>query len=434
MTIAAPPTPWASLETNYPADPTKAWGSQPCKVAPAGDLFTPNSKIPAEVLNYILNARDAELAAANDRACAQALSNFSPTVAASAVSGAASFSDVTWDSRRQRWVANTKTSGFAGVPVSDDGGKTWVNWGSAIAAAGDGAAVINPNNGDVALLHDSAVAGSGFAFYPGATGAGVSVTAPASGADWGSKPVGAYFAGSPTTPWHFFSYNGGAPNITNFWWITGTSAATPVLASNTAAVPTSWKTSGSPGNLIVSQTTTPASSFLLVAICGVIGTGTPRLGYTTDGTTLTDVTSALPGGTITGLHYSSVDGVFGLMTYDGTNSHLYVSPPFTIAFGASWTLVHTFSGYICKGLHTIGRTWTTMIQDTALVFPVRLIGSSNLAALGLSATWSAFNCTIPAGTLFERSIKSSGQQSLIFTSANVSPGFQAASNPAITIY
>jgi hypothetical protein len=48
------PTPWA-LETNF-AGSGNPWNGQPCKVAPVGDVFIPNTKPPAENLNQLLNA------------------------------------------------------------------------------------------------------------------------------------------------------------------------------------------------------------------------------------------------------------------------------------------------------------------------------------------------------------------------------------------
>ncbi len=55
--------PTFASETDYPvgSDP---WSSQPMKVAPADDFFTPGVTQPAENMNYVLNAKDVSAAAA----------------------------------------------------------------------------------------------------------------------------------------------------------------------------------------------------------------------------------------------------------------------------------------------------------------------------------------------------------------------------------
>lgn len=50
---------WATAETLYPAG-ANPWNGQPVNVAPAGDIFTPNTRPPAENFNYILNRVSAD--------------------------------------------------------------------------------------------------------------------------------------------------------------------------------------------------------------------------------------------------------------------------------------------------------------------------------------------------------------------------------------
>lgn len=419
--IAKPPAVWA-LETNYPAG-ARLWNGQPCKVAPAGDTFLPNVKIPAEVLNLKLNEITTEQGAGNDRDTAAALGNFRPRVAVASMGSATRISDISWDPFGQRWIGNANSSG-AGIPVSYDGGQSWVNWGSVNAATGEAGLVINPNTGDVFAMYDKAISGlGGGLFYPYTTGVGASVGAPA-GTTWGQSGVGAYFPVG-LKPWHFFGYNGGAPNINNFFWTLGTSATPPVLSDNSSAAPGAWTGSANPGNLTVAASPTA----LVVAICGVLGTGTPRLGCSLDGLTMADVTpSFMAGKTISGLHYSSVDGLFGLLAYDGTSSYLYTSS--TPNTSTSWTLCKTFTSRINIGLTSIGRAWAVGSQDSALALPVRLLFSQDVALLGGASTWRAAAYLSPTGTFKERSFKSSGQQVLNFTNTMSITGPQAGANPS----
>src|SRR5271167_2551378 len=59
--MALPIAPTWALETNFAAGPNP-WNGQPCKVPPVGDVFIPNTKPPAENLNYMFNLRDGYLA------------------------------------------------------------------------------------------------------------------------------------------------------------------------------------------------------------------------------------------------------------------------------------------------------------------------------------------------------------------------------------
>jgi hypothetical protein len=54
MSFGSPTFPSWATETNFPAGPN-AWSGQPCKVTPTGDLFTPNTKPPAEWFNSVFS-------------------------------------------------------------------------------------------------------------------------------------------------------------------------------------------------------------------------------------------------------------------------------------------------------------------------------------------------------------------------------------------
>lgn len=95
--------PWAVAEVNYPAG-GNPWNGQPVNVAPAGDIFTPNTKPPAQTMNYVLNKMTGSVAApGNDVAILQATalvqaSNFAQGSINAALNNISTFTCVAYDS------------------------------------------------------------------------------------------------------------------------------------------------------------------------------------------------------------------------------------------------------------------------------------------------------------------------------------------------
>jgi hypothetical protein len=99
--------PWAN-ELNYPAG-GNAWNGQPCKVAPVGDVFTPNTKPPAEEFNFVLNRIEGEVLSLAKQISAQGALNWYPT---SVLTGLAC-DVIGWDEFGNRWLVvmiNTGTN------------------------------------------------------------------------------------------------------------------------------------------------------------------------------------------------------------------------------------------------------------------------------------------------------------------------------------
>ena len=103
-------TGWA-LETDYPAG-SNPWNGQPCKVAPVGDIFLPDTPLPAEYLNYLFNnvvgaiqqlQQTSPLYIAQNWGVEQNLSAINFTTANPVVGETWSYAS--WDPPTNRWLA-----------------------------------------------------------------------------------------------------------------------------------------------------------------------------------------------------------------------------------------------------------------------------------------------------------------------------------------
>lgn len=420
------PFQWA-LETLFPAG-ALPWSAQACKLAPAGDVFTPNTKPAPEEVNYLFNAVGSNLGAVLDGLAASALCNWKASVAPTTLPGtaAAGFIALEFDAYNQRWVADPGGNGSSGnVPTSYDGGSAWFQTGSVKNMTGTGPLAVSSVDGSVISVNLPAT-GTGFVnYWPGSTMVGVTTNVTALNGCNDGLGAAAYMSGF-ASPWQVFA--GQQVSGVSFvgHWITSTNGTTWV--DKTTSLP-----SGFQGNAFSAGSLLRASSptALVFAFCGVTaGTDVSRLAVTTDGATSTDVTPTfLTGKVITGFHYSSTDGLFGLLCYDGTSSYLYTTS--TPGTSTSWTLCKTFTGRHMVALTSLGRVWVA-----GLVGQVIVLASNDVASAGVASTWRALS--FPAGGFFSswqpNSLKSSGCQVIAWEAAELLPGHTAALNPASAAY
>ena len=135
---------WA-VESLFPAG-ANPWNAQPCKVAPGSDLFTPNTKPPAEYFNYLLNALAAQDQALQNQAVSSAVANFDQCIPASVpIGGGGSWDFITWHPYRQTWFGwvHTSTPNVQAYS-SRDNGKTWATELVGISATNTSAVWMDP--------------------------------------------------------------------------------------------------------------------------------------------------------------------------------------------------------------------------------------------------------------------------------------------------
>jgi hypothetical protein len=114
---------WAT-ETNYPSG-SNPWSSQPVKVAPSGDVFTPNTKPGAQNFNYALNKL-----AGVDAAILAWLGGiqFRPAYSVSSALAMNSTTCVAWDSWNQKWLAAGNLTSSTYVVVATGRGADLWDW------------------------------------------------------------------------------------------------------------------------------------------------------------------------------------------------------------------------------------------------------------------------------------------------------------------
>jgi hypothetical protein len=119
--------PWAQ-ETNFST--AGAWDGTPTKVAPVGDIFTPNTKPAAQFFNYLFNAYSVALANVQAYAVAGGLQNWGSEFQLNA--GTTQLA-VAWDPANFRWLMLSNTTGPGAVRLDAtkglDGGTAaaWTN-------------------------------------------------------------------------------------------------------------------------------------------------------------------------------------------------------------------------------------------------------------------------------------------------------------------
>lgn len=150
---------WAT-EANYPAG-ANPWNGQPTKVAPVGDIFTPNTKPPAQTFNAILSEIAQDNTAALQALGALPPANWFPQVEWEGGSGPVGPYVVKWNDQGQTWLL----AGFSpgGSPVVtvlgfDGQGGAGTTWGSAFGSNHPPCSIAVDTAGNVYV---AAVAGSG---------------------------------------------------------------------------------------------------------------------------------------------------------------------------------------------------------------------------------------------------------------------------------
>lgn len=376
-------TPWAQTQ-NYSAG-AFAWSGTPTKVAPAYSYFTPNVPPAAQELNFILNQRDAILSGVAMGTWATGVANWNdPTTNIGGAVVPNCPTAACWDAFSGQWMVACEVPDVSVQPalMQSPDGKMWRNISGGVTGASariPWAVVTNPSNGDIALLRSDGTTTS-FTRWAGGTGAAVdTVQGFLAAVDQG---VLSYFNGG-------FIFVGATNLLGNNW--TGASATSTngvgVWTNATASLPAGF--ASGVGNPILQWLTAQSPTTLVIAMCGkTVATSTSRLMSQTTSSpgAWTDITPAVLGGTakqIRGLTYSANDALWGLLAVDASNSYLYTSPDLV-----TWTLVHTFTGFLAGGVSVIGSVWGVLAYWSALgQGGNRILFSTNVATSGALSTW-----------------------------------------------
>jgi hypothetical protein len=123
--MALPPIPPWAVEASYPAG-SNPWSGQPTKVQPVGDYFTPNTKPPAQFVNYELNAITSQLNALGAQSASQG-NNWGPEFATSGFAATPQEAGG-WDPLLNKYILGTVT--VAGTPLV----QVWTTYGMDQAA------------------------------------------------------------------------------------------------------------------------------------------------------------------------------------------------------------------------------------------------------------------------------------------------------------
>lgn len=398
------PAKWATAEINYPAG-GNPWNGQPVIVAPAGDIFTPNTGVAAEELNYTLNKATGGSADAQDLAISAALNNWTAPQTAAGLAAGYVFRDAMWDASLNAWVWFARNAVTATNVYRSWNGRDFWQWA---AVASDAAACGGAHGGAVFFL-SSATSGGHNATYINSSG---TVTHPSlSGISSTDVGVVDWFANANC--WIIYNVQGFGATSTSALFASpdGATFASPTI-------PAAWTSSTNhagtnPGTVFGAQS---ATTFLLAYGGVTAGTDTSRLGQITgsayNALTFTDITPAVcTGKVITGLAYSANDGLWGLLVADGVGAgRLYTSPDLV-----NWNLVHLFGTVFPVGLAVVGSVWAVGVAYTWNGGTVaRTLISSDVATLGASSTWHFTAGGFPGVTQAEV-LKTSGNQLLAFT-------------------
>lgn len=377
---------WATL-ANYPAG-GNPWNSQPLKVAPAQFYFTPNIPLPAENMNYELNAITALLAAAAQGPSLAAAANWDEPISnldPANILGTA-VTTATWDAYHEQWIAYVSDlgTGSTGAEVlSTFDGKTWkiitglhATTDPTLFAVG---VAVDPTNGQfVAVRSDDATAvkstighqetGTTTVAIPGVTsvlGTGSLIAVNGGGLF--------YFIGNdanrPTFTGLGLSYNGTS------WTVI------------TSSLPAAWQSSTNETGQYLSE---QSISQVVFAMCG-LRPGTDQSRLLTIGS-FQDCTPSLltVHHQLRGLAYDKVNQLWGILEEDDSspiNLRVWTTPD-PITPTSTWTNAHTFVGYHGGGLAVIGSVWCVLLQGTASSPGSSIYYSGNVTFGATSTLWS----------------------------------------------
>lgn len=330
---------------------------------------------------------------------AQALANWRPKNAnllgTSGSTPTVTLTAACWDPIFGQWLLGYIGSSNLGNAASWDGGQTWV--GSPRGRTGRGwytsdqapvAIAVSPLSGTCCALSLN-------------TGAGLPVNINRTTHTSSVATTQSFLAGQVIGAMIFFSGYGsgsgefvyvGASSVSGgtFTGAAATSAdGAGAWLNATSGLPSGWGGSSItnvPIAFLADQSPTAAVFALCAATPGASG-NTSRLLQMSVAGAFTDITPSFLGGTakqIRGLAYSSLLNLWGILAIDGSNSYLYTSPDLN-----TWTLVHTFTGYLCHGLTVIGAAWSTLASYTGSEYTDGTTGIlvSTDVSHGTTCTW-----------------------------------------------
>jgi len=345
---------------------------QPTKVPPTGDVWIPSTPVTAPQMNYLLNADAQDHVALLALSVAQGFMNWAvglaPPVDGTFVTSG-QWDAVAYDSFYQRWVAidgsptSTQVCGYDSV----DMGKTWVQH---FALTGVGGPSTNCN----VLGFAADIAGNAivlFADHAGLSGGTETCLANLYQQGGFSTPLplatslatnGLVFAEPTGTGAQFVAISatqsGGSFTATAYKVVpNGISNPTDTALT----LPAGWASGTNHIGQFFSAPSVGLGETLIAMAGATPGTDTAQLlmvVWTGSAYTFTSETfAALSGQIITGIARSDAAGLWAVMAYDGTHSHLYTSPDL-----ATWTLQGTYS-WQSTGLASIGSTWIILQAD-----------------------------------------------------------------------
>lgn len=358
-------TRWATL-ANYPAG-ANPWNSQPLKVAPAQFYFTPDIPLPAENMNYELNALGGIQQSAVQAVSAAAVANWGAPIANIDPSnvGGTTVTTACWDSYHEQWIAygydfGTGSSGDQAY-TTYDGGKTWhqisgLSIGILSNVFGLGVCV-NPANGQFVVVR-AAVPAATLSATVGNQISGTTTTSITGHAEAGAllmDPVNTNhmtFVGATGVAGPYTGLGLSFDGVTT--WTDITSSLPTGWQSGTSNVMNFLGVSGPTGNVWALQGQRPGTdSSLLMLQTNVFGDITPT--FLSSGTTRE----------IRGLAYDFVQSLWGVLTQDNSsppNVELWTTPD-PISGASTWTKAHQFTGYWGGGLCVVGNVWAVYLQD-----------------------------------------------------------------------
>lgn len=429
--IEKPPAIWAT-ETTYPSGPT---AGDVCKVQPSGDLVLPGVKTPAEYSNYNFNAWTTAISHLYNYVVSTAVGNWSPVIPFGSISGdptgSVYWTQFGYDTYYGRWLgclfSNDGTNNHVNIEATYDGGRTWSNLYTSLAATGISIpvafAVGNFGNNVSLAIASGASNATAHALVPDtSTDTTTTLTGPCTLAC-------AYTVHNTSNTGNFFTYyiHQTSGTFTGYFQVADILGTTwNTLA---ASLPANW-ISGTNHVGAILYATGPQDIVnvqTIICQCGVTaGTDVARvLLHQTGGSTFTDITPAfLTNMVITGVAYSVNDGLWGILCNNGGGNiaFLYTSPDLV-----NWTQVWYTITNAGGGLAVVGSVWCmTQISGVA---NANFMFSGEVATLGAAATWHYASVNLSAATLGKGGIFSNGNQLLLASSNNVAVSNQAGFPP-----
>lgn len=330
---------WCSVGTNYPSS-ANPWSTQVTVSLPGLDYFTPGVAIPAENLNYALNAAGAANNSLLSYVGQVDVMNWSSVIQVLPSSSYLVSGFPKYDPYSGRWLfsLSTGTGGTTGIYATTDGGATFNQIGNVGTAPGG---MICPSNGAVFAWQGA----SNSAVLNPATQTWTTVTGPTIG---GSAPifVGKFFdslyvviLSSSSTVSAFHSPDG----------VTWTQAGSPFPETTVGVGSYYWHLADNGSNMLVAMGNSQASYY-----------------STTDGQTWTTRTMPTLGGSefVVSVDYDSSDNLFYMATATASVTRIWKSTD-----GITWTVTGTLNylltGFFCRGSMLVGLA--TMQQSVARV-------------------------------------------------------------------